>query len=191
MASTSYPRGLSRPLWHGVFCPGCPVPHKIRRTVLWRTKAAANNLTIFSQTYLISRTSGRMWRGHLCLPRRHSCRRLRTGANPTSAETNLGAADTSVRATSSRYDCCMRFLPLLLTLTAFGQNAPHIGDWKPDAGEPSLQPKGPCAALNSLTGYDLSVITAESLHVSGGPEFCRVLLLVQPEIRIEVSLPAN
>src|SRR5579872_4263425 len=51
-----------------------------------------------------------MWRGHLCLPRRHSCRRLRIGANPTSAETNLGAADTSVRATSackmSSY-CCV------------------------------------------------------------------------------------
>jgi feruloyl esterase len=49
-----------------------------------------------------------------------------------------------------------------------------------------------CAALHSLTGYDLSVITAEATNSSGPtPEFCRVLLQVQPEIRIEVSLPAK
>jgi tannase/feruloyl esterase len=85
----------------------------------------------------------------------------------------------------------MRFLPLLVALAAFGQNAPRIGDWKPDSGEPTVRPKGACAALNSLTGYDLSVMIAESLHAAGGSEFCRVLLQVQPEIRIEVSLPAN
>src|SRR5579864_3838152 len=36
------------------------------------------------------------------LPRRHSWLRLRTGANPTSAETSLGAADTSVSWRGSR-----------------------------------------------------------------------------------------
>jgi feruloyl esterase len=85
----------------------------------------------------------------------------------------------------------MRFLPLFFALTAFAQNAPHIGDWKPDAGETTTQPKGSCVALNSLTGYDLSVMIAESLRTPAGAAFCRVLLLVQPEIRIEVSLPAN
>src|SRR5579872_989340 len=41
-----------------------------------------------------------MWRGHLCLPRRDSSRRLRIGTGTPGAETSLGAADTSVRATS-------------------------------------------------------------------------------------------
>lgn len=36
-----------------------------------------------------------------------------------------------------------------------------------------------------MTGYDLTVLTAES------GSFCRVTLLVQPEIRIEVSLPSH
>src|SRR5215472_437855 len=85
----------------------------------------------------------------------------------------------------------MRFLLFLFALAAFAQNAPRIGDWKPDTGESTVQPKGACAALHSLTGYELSVMTAESLHSPAGTEFCRVLLQAQPEIRIEVSLPAN
>jgi hypothetical protein len=85
----------------------------------------------------------------------------------------------------------MRFLIFLLAVAAFGQNAPRIGEWKPDPGEPVLRPKTACAALNSLTGYELSVISAENLPASGTPEFCRVLLQVQPEIRIEVTLPAT
>src|SRR5437762_3451655 len=85
----------------------------------------------------------------------------------------------------------MRFLPLLVALSAFAQNAPRIGDWKPDPSEPTMQPKGPCASLHRLTGYDLSVMTAEAIHAGGGPDFCRVLIQVQPEIRIEVSLPAK
>src|SRR5690349_14181542 len=85
----------------------------------------------------------------------------------------------------------MRFLPLLVAFCAFAQNAPRIGEWKPDPSEPTAQPKGSCAALHRLTGYDLSVMTAESIHADGTPDFCRVLIQVQPEIRIEVSLPAN
>ena len=34
-------------------------------------------------------------------------------------------------------------------------------------------------------------MTAESIHADGTPDFCRVLIQVQPEIRIEVSLPAR
>lgn len=86
----------------------------------------------------------------------------------------------------------MRFLLLLYASIAFAQNAPHIRDWKPDASEGTAQPKTACAALHSLTSYDLSVMSVESFPAATRtPSFCRVLLLVQPEIRIEVSLPAN
>ena len=86
----------------------------------------------------------------------------------------------------------MRFLFTLVAVAAFAQNAPHIRDWKPGAGETTAQPKTSCSALNRLTGYDLSVLSAEAMPAaSGSPEFCRVMILVQPEIRIEVSLPAR
>jgi hypothetical protein len=84
------------------------------------------------------------------------------------------------------------FAPLLLVLCAFGQNAPHIRDWKPDPSETPTQPKVSCAGLHSLTGYNMSVMIAEAVPATpGSPEFCRVLIQVQPEIRIEVSLPAK
>ncbi|MCW5976858.1 MAG: tannase/feruloyl esterase family alpha/beta hydrolase [Bryobacteraceae bacterium] len=84
----------------------------------------------------------------------------------------------------------MRLPLFLIAVGAFAQNSPHIRDWKPDLSETPAAPKSACAALYRLTGYDFSVMTAEAL---GGdatvPPFCRVLILVQPEIRIEVSLP--
>ena len=74
----------------------------------------------------------------------------------------------------------------------FAQNSPHIRDWKPDLNEATSAPKAACSAMHSLTGYDLSVITAETIPAaSPAPEFCRVLIQVQPEIRIEVSLPSK
>lgn len=85
----------------------------------------------------------------------------------------------------------MRFLPFLVALAALAQNAPHIRDWRPDPSEPVLAPKASCAALNRLTGYELSVMVAETVPAGETPEFCRVLILVQPEIKIEVSLPAR
>jgi feruloyl esterase len=86
----------------------------------------------------------------------------------------------------------MRFSLFLLTIGLFGQNAPHIRDWKPDPAEAGARPKTACAALHRLTGYDLSVMTVEIIGAAAAaPEFCRVLVQVQPEIRIEVSLPVN
>jgi Tannase and feruloyl esterase len=86
----------------------------------------------------------------------------------------------------------MRSLVLLIPLCAFGQNTPHIRDWKPDSSEPAAQPKVACPSLHRLTGYDLSVMTVEVVPATNGtPEFCRVLIQAQPEIRIEVSLPAK
>lgn len=85
-------------------------------------------------------------------------------------------------------------LPLLAAALQ-AQNAPHIRDWRPDPNEPALAAKSSCAGMHKLTGYDLSVMTAESVPASaaegGTPAFCRLLIQVQPEIRIEVALPAE
>jgi len=83
----------------------------------------------------------------------------------------------------------MRFAVLLVSAGLMAQNAPHIRDWKSDASENGLQPKTSCQAMHALTGYDQSVMTAEGNSEAGAGEFCRVLIQVQPEIRIEVSLP--
>ncbi|MBL8222643.1 MAG: hypothetical protein JNL62_25620 [Bryobacterales bacterium] len=79
----------------------------------------------------------------------------------------------------------MRFLVLLAASVGWAQNAPHIRDWRPPAGEPQTSPRRACREVHQITGYDLTVLTAES------GSFCRVTLPVQPEIRIEVSLPAH
>lgn len=84
----------------------------------------------------------------------------------------------------------MRLATFLLTIGVFGQNAPHIRDWKP-AGETTLPPKSTCSALQSLTGYEYSVMSAEAIAPAGGRQaFCRVHILIQPEIQVEVALPA-
>jgi hypothetical protein len=86
----------------------------------------------------------------------------------------------------------MQFLLLFAASFALGQNAPHIRDWKPDASETTASPKTPCGGLHSLTGYDLSVMTVDAVPAgTNNPAFCRLLILVQPEIRIEVSLPVS
>jgi len=85
----------------------------------------------------------------------------------------------------------MRLLLVLIALAAAAQNAPHIRDWHPDPAEPGAQPSSSCAALHSLTGYEFSVMTAETVPASETPEFCRVLILIPPEIKVEVSLPAR
>lgn len=85
----------------------------------------------------------------------------------------------------------MRQLLFLVTVSALAQNAPHIRDWKPEPGETSLKPKSGCVALHSLTGYDYTVLAADELPATAQRQaLCRVLVLVQPEIRIEVALPA-
>lgn len=85
----------------------------------------------------------------------------------------------------------MRFLAFLLATGLLAQNAPHIRDWRPDSAESTQKPKSACVDLHSLTGYEYSVLTTEDIPAGGQRQgFCRVLLLVQPEIRIEVALPA-
>ncbi len=87
----------------------------------------------------------------------------------------------------------MRHWALLLIFTAIlaGQgNAPHMNDWTPPAGETRLAPLGACAALRQQTGFEFTILTATELTAGpGGAAYCRVVGLIQPEIRFEVNLP--
>ena len=61
-------------------------------------------------------------------------------------------------------------------------------DYKAPA--PASKPRTTCAALVALTGYEFSVYSAAIIPASDTvPEHCRVGLLVQPDINIEVNLP--
>ena len=74
------------------------------------------------------------------------------------------------------------------------QNGSQFRDWKDAAlaDNPRIQPKQTCAALVSQTGYEFSVASAIVVSASGDtPEYCRVVGLIQPEVRFEVNLPAS
>src|SRR5437867_4741534 len=76
----------------------------------------------------------------------------------------------------------------------FAQNSSQFRDWKPSALADSaqLKPRVACASLVSLTGYEFSVVSATTMRATDeAPEYCRVVGLVQPEIRFEVNLPAS
>ena len=67
-------------------------------------------------------------------------------------------------------------------------NAP-FGGLSADAS--SRKPAGACKELRSLTSLELSVIGATVIPASETvPEHCRVSLMAQPEINIEVNLPS-
>src|SRR4051812_35686943 len=69
-----------------------------------------------------------------------------------------------------------------------GGGGVQFRDYK--APTPNVRPRVACSGLASLTGYELSVYSAAMVSASDGvPEHCRVGLLVQPDINIEVNLP--
>jgi feruloyl esterase len=87
---------------------------------------------------------------------------------------------------------------VFLTIVALGgvttsaQN--QFRDWKDTslADNPRATPKQGCAALVSQTSYDFSIVSAAVLPTSADvPGYCRVIGLIQPEIRFEVNLPAT
>jgi feruloyl esterase len=88
---------------------------------------------------------------------------------------------------------------LLATLVVSGtvllaQNSPQSRDWKDTAlaDNPRLEPKMPCAALVSQTGYDFSIVSATAVPASGDtPAYCRVSGLIAPEVRFEIGLPVE
>src|SRR5262245_30454130 len=78
-----------------------------------------------------------------------------------------------------------------VTLLAQGT---QFREWKDTvlADNPQLKPKQACAAMVSQTTYDFSIVSATVVAASGEtPEYCRVVGLIQPEIRFEVGLPAT
>ena len=81
-------------------------------------------------------------------------------------------------------------LALVFSLASSAQTWPweEATAWKQPAGETRISPKSTCASLRALTGYAFSIISA-SLIPASRPEFCRVLGLIQPEIKFEVALP--
>lgn len=86
--------------------------------------------------------------------------------------------------------------PLCLTLLSAGllysQGAGNVQfrDWTAPA--PTDTPVIACSELRSLTSFDLSVITTTTIPASAAaPDHCRVRVLVQPAVNIEVNLPAK
>src|SRR5262249_18864443 len=78
-------------------------------------------------------------------------------------------------------------------VTLVAQNTSQFRDWKDTAlaDNPQIKPKQACAAMVSQTTYDFSIVSATVVPAAGEtPEYCRLVGLIQPEIRFEVNLPA-
>jgi Tannase and feruloyl esterase len=79
---------------------------------------------------------------------------------------------------------------LLLVTPLFPQGGGGVQfrDYKAPAA--IYRPRVSCAGLTALTGFEFSVYSAAIAAASAGaPEHCRVNLLVQPDVNIEVNLP--
>lgn len=83
------------------------------------------------------------------------------------------------------------FAGAFFAMTFWGQGAGNVQfrDWTPP--EPTGKPVMACSALRSLTSLDLSVISATVIPASASaPEHCRVSMMAQPEVNMEVNLPS-
>ena len=82
---------------------------------------------------------------------------------------------------------------IALGVTLLSQNNSQFRDWKDGALSDSQRhvPQQACAAIVSSTGYDFSIVSSTVVPAAGDtPEYCRVVGLIQPEIRFEVNLPS-
>jgi hypothetical protein len=81
--------------------------------------------------------------------------------------------------------------PLFSGSLLLGQGEIQFGDMSTPLATP-LKPATACKELRSLTGFDLSVVSATLMPSSAtSPEHCRVSLMVPPEINIQVNLPTS
>jgi hypothetical protein len=81
-------------------------------------------------------------------------------------------------------------LALVCVTSAFGQGAGQVQfrDWNPPP--PTARPKVSCASLRALTNYNISILSAHTIPATTDvPEHCRVSLMIQPAMNIEVNLP--
>ena len=86
----------------------------------------------------------------------------------------------------------MRLFAAILIFAApvFAQGGVQFRDYKGPA--PTANPRVSCAGLVAMTGYELSVYSAAIVPASdSAPEHCRVGVLVQPDMNIEVNLPTQ
>src|SRR5438067_13632297 len=82
----------------------------------------------------------------------------------------------------------MRFLSVILLANAavYGQG---LRDYTSPV--PNVKPAMACSELRGLTSYDISVISAVAVAAAAdAPQHCRVRIMAQPEINIEVNLPS-
>jgi tannase/feruloyl esterase len=81
---------------------------------------------------------------------------------------------------------------LLAAATVRGQSGPQFKDWNFPLDEVRVKPRLACADLRSLTGFEFSIVTANTIAATAdAPEHCRVSGQILPEIRFEVDLPAS
>lgn len=81
-----------------------------------------------------------------------------------------------------------------LTGTAHAQNAPQpFKDWKNTSLSGSLraEPRLQCDAVVRMTTYEFSILSARTISAAAVPQFCRVLGQILPQVRFELSLPAQ
>jgi hypothetical protein len=82
-----------------------------------------------------------------------------------------------------------------LTGVAHAQNAPQpFKDWKNTSLSGSLraEPRVQCDAVVRMTTYEFSILSAGTTSAAASvPQFCRVLGQILPEVRFELSLPAQ
>jgi pimeloyl-ACP methyl ester carboxylesterase len=79
---------------------------------------------------------------------------------------------------------------LATALRGQGGGGVQFRDWT-HAG-PAVKPTTACGELRSLTGYELSVLSASVIPATGDtPEHCRVSVLIPPEVNVEVNLPST
>ena len=82
------------------------------------------------------------------------------------------------------------FFAFAAALFAQGAGSIQFRDWTP--APPTAKPVAPCKQLLGLTSLNLSVISANLIPTSTtAPEHCQVFLMAQPEVNIEVNLPAQ
>jgi Tannase and feruloyl esterase len=81
----------------------------------------------------------------------------------------------------------------LSVVSVGAQNSSQFRDWQASALSDAMaaKPRTSCAALVALTGYEMSISIATTVSAAAdAPEYCRVVGLIQPEVRFEMSLPA-
>src|SRR5262249_48824838 len=125
----------------------------------------------------------RRWRARYC--RVHQSRHLHL-LRQRAQEMREGAAGQG-RTPMRRPSPIPRLLPAILCAAA-AASAQGLRDYTGPV--PDVKPAMSCSALRALTSYDLTVISALNIPAAGEvPQHCRVSLMVQPSINIEVNLP--